>query len=260
MGAAVSAFRESILSSEKKNKEEIKQQLDFLVKAVESKLDAYQSALEDMFQDPNSVSSKQIPGIRAVRYERGYRVSVSKNAQEGIGEVVDAFFGAAETGMKGVVDGFKKVVGTALNAILGNDQAGQQEDQKFFVFMKNNAIIRIDIKMWRYNFSGKGVMAESENVFCYVFCLSVVDHYKLTLDELTFLFTEFAGDAQVEAYIDHLCNIWRKITAIPRDANIMGGTRIAGSKAKALEAAPSAPLQATVEVIEVEEPEDQAAA
>ncbi|KAG8928899.1 hypothetical protein FRC02_006238 [Tulasnella sp. 418] len=107
MGAAVSAFRETILSSEKANKEEIKQQLDFLVKATESKLDAYQAQLEDMFQDPGSVSNKQIPGMRAVRFERGYRVDVSKNAQDGVGEVVDAFFGAADNGLKGVVEGFK---------------------------------------------------------------------------------------------------------------------------------------------------------
>jgi hypothetical protein len=71
-----------------------------------------------------------------------------------------------------------------LSAILGNQNAGQQEEQKFFIFMKENAIIRIDVKVrlevfgttialigpcyqiWRYNFSGSGIMANTENVFC----------------------------------------------------------------------------------------------
>ena len=70
-----------------------------------------------------------------------------------------------------------------MSTILGNNNAGQQEEQKFFIFMKENAIIRIDIKVrslvlaaydghssspqiWRYNFSGQGIMANAENVFC----------------------------------------------------------------------------------------------
>jgi hypothetical protein len=57
-------------------------------------------------------------------------------------------------------------VSGSLDAILGNANAGEQEEQKFFVFVHHNAIIRIDAKIWRYNFEGKGVMAQSENVFC----------------------------------------------------------------------------------------------
>ena len=34
-----------------------------------------------------------------------------------------------------------------MKAILGCDEAGEQEEQKFFVFVKHNAIIRIDVKV-----------------------------------------------------------------------------------------------------------------
>jgi hypothetical protein len=74
----------------------------------------------------------------------------------------------------------QSVVKAGLDVFLGNGEAGEQEDQKFFVFMQHNALVRIDIKvrpiytadgralkeilkMWRYNFSGKGVMSEHEN-------------------------------------------------------------------------------------------------
>jgi hypothetical protein len=46
MGASFSAFREEIQVTDKANKKEIKEQLDFLVKATTAKLDSYQSELE----------------------------------------------------------------------------------------------------------------------------------------------------------------------------------------------------------------------
>jgi hypothetical protein len=84
-------------------------------------------------------------------------------------------------------------------------------------------------------------MAESENVFACmsiffnlvlsfsfslavflsdIFCLSVVDHYNLGLDELSFLFTEYTDDCDVEIYVDTLISLWKKITKIPDHPSI----------------------------------------
>ena len=52
---------------------------------------------------------------------------------------VDAFFGAGDTGTKGVLDGFKSVVKTGLSAILGDTSAGESYDEKFFVCIKQCA-------------------------------------------------------------------------------------------------------------------------
>lgn len=49
---------------------------------------------------------------------------------------MDAFFGATETGMKGVLDGFKAVVETGMKVILGDTSAGESYDKKFFVCIK----------------------------------------------------------------------------------------------------------------------------
>ena len=49
---------------------------------------------------------------------------------------MDAFFGAADTGAKGVLEGFKSVVKTGLSAILGDTSAGESYDKKFFVCVK----------------------------------------------------------------------------------------------------------------------------
>lgn len=55
---------------------------------------------------------------------------------EGVEKAVDAFFGASETGKKGVLEGFKNVVKVGLSAILGDTSAGESYDKKFFVCVK----------------------------------------------------------------------------------------------------------------------------
>ncbi|KAH6885563.1 hypothetical protein BKA70DRAFT_1236966 [Coprinopsis sp. MPI-PUGE-AT-0042] len=229
MGAAISAFRDGLHELDDKEKARTKEQLDFLVKAANSKLDKYQNDLDDMFTDPATVEKRMVPGIRALRWERGYRVSVSEEAGEGLNDVVDGFFGMIKEGTSektdaeqkkdAVVGGFKKIVGGALKTILGNRNAGEQEEQKFFIFMKQNAVIRIDVKIWRYNFSGQGIMANTENVFCYIFCTSVVDSAKLKMDEFSYLLSEYAGDDGVQAYVEKLIEVWTSIAKMQKFIN-----------------------------------------
>ncbi|KZW04471.1 hypothetical protein EXIGLDRAFT_599779 [Exidia glandulosa HHB12029] len=184
-----------------------------------------------MFVDRGSVEKRSVPGNRAIRWQRGYRVGVSQQANEGISGAVDDFFGAADTSSADsryvrpsmfsgnnilMGDRAQKLVHSSLDAILGNANAGEQEEKKFFVFVQHNAIIRIDIKIWKYNFESKGVMANSENVFCYVFCTSVVDHDKLTVDEMTFLLSEHHGDSDVIDYVDELIEVWVKMKSISK--------------------------------------------
>ncbi|KAJ2917543.1 hypothetical protein MD484_g2841, partial [Candolleomyces efflorescens] len=216
MGQAVAAARKAASQADEESKKQTLEQLSFLVKAANSKLDHYQSQIEDMFQDPASVSKKEIPGMRAMRWERGYRIGIKNNDEDtasGLNDVIDGTFGAIQSGMNGgsVLSGFKKIVGGAMKAILGCDEAGEQEEQKFFVFVKNNAIIRIDVKIWRYNFSNKGIIAGTENVFCYTFCTSVVNSAILEYDEITYLLSEYAGDQNVEAYAQTLLRVWKTI-------------------------------------------------
>jgi hypothetical protein len=46
MGPAISALRESITAGDDAAKKQTKEQLDFLVKAVDAKLDGYQAELD----------------------------------------------------------------------------------------------------------------------------------------------------------------------------------------------------------------------
>ena len=83
-----------------------------------------------------------------------------------------------------LVSSLQKGTTQSMVEILSNTHAGEQNEEKFFVFMKNNAVLRLDVRVrtslrspqayhthilcqvWRYNFEGQNVMANKENVFC----------------------------------------------------------------------------------------------
>ncbi|KAG9088888.1 hypothetical protein FRC06_001799 [Ceratobasidium sp. 370] len=219
MGKVIS----KLLSGGEETSAEVKEQLQFLVKTATERLDRYQMELESAFSDKSQIQRRSVPGNRAIRWVREYTVGVSKQPSENVEKAVDSFFGAvdAQDGERKdkIVEGFKSVVKGALDAFLGNAQAGEHEEEKFFVFVQHNAIVRIDVRLWRYNFTSKGIMAEEDNVLCYIICSSVVDRSALTFDEMIYLLSEHAGDTHVEAYIDSLARVWQKMELLPNKNN-----------------------------------------
>jgi hypothetical protein len=272
MGQAVTTARDARLSEtidknikteEKESAHYVLEQLSFLVNAANAKLDKYQAQMNEMWLDKNGTTAKKmVPGQRALRWERGYRVGVSQKRRlgitktedteafkqtttetetttttahadvdatlvhksDGLDDIIDVFFSAGvsvtDTKQKTtILEGFKKHVRSSLHYILENTNAGEQEDERFFVFVQHNAIIRIDIRIWRYNFNSEFVMAKAEDVLAYVFCVSVVNHMDLSVDELTYLLSEHAGDGDVKAYVDYLLSVWKKIYEIKHEVN-----------------------------------------
>ena len=73
---------------------------------------------------------------------------------------------------------------------------------------------------YKYNFSTKGVISTHKNILAYILCTSVVDHRDVTVDELIYLASEFAGDGAVgpdsglEKYLEMLMKTWNALKAI----------------------------------------------
>ncbi|KAK1589755.1 uncharacterized protein LY79DRAFT_608563 [Colletotrichum navitas] len=219
MGNALSALiapNEAADENERKKKE----QLELMMKLADARLDTFQGELEKMFLDRESAMKTSVPGKRALRFERHVAVDAESTPGKGVEDAVDSFFGASETGAKGVLDGFKSVVKTGLSAILGDSSAGESYDKKFFVCMKHNAIIRVDMYTYKYTFGSKGVVDVHKNILAYILCISVVDHRDVTLDELIYLASEFAGDGDVgpgsgfQQYLEMIMKTWNALRAI----------------------------------------------
>lgn len=66
---------------------------------------------------------------------------------------------------------------------------------------------------YRYNFANEGVISTHKNVLAYILCISVVDHTDVTVDEIIYLASEFAGDGQEQygVYLTELIEKWKEL-------------------------------------------------
>ncbi|KAF5717121.1 hypothetical protein FMUND_5939 [Fusarium mundagurra] len=197
MGNSISALIEPNPADDE-NERKKKEQLELMMKLADARLDAFQHELEQMFLDRESAMRTNVPGRRALRFERRFVVDAESTVP---------------------LDGFKSVVKTGLSAILGDSSAGESYDKKFFVCVKHNAIVRVDMYTYKYTFANEGVVDTHKNILAYVLCMSVVDHRDVTLDELVYLASEFAGDGNngpgsgFEEYLDMITKTWNKLGA-----------------------------------------------
>ncbi|KAH8103436.1 hypothetical protein BXZ70DRAFT_1005856 [Cristinia sonorae] len=219
MGQTIAALRASIKEADAAAEEKAKQDLDILQKLVDAKLDGFEHQLNEMFLNPDSAAKTQVPGIRALRWERRSTCSVVEKPSEEVGGVVDDLFKIGDGNNKQAVkDGFKGIVKTALNVFLGNTEVGQFEESKFFVYMLHNTIIRVDLKLWRWNFSGKGFSDTHKSVLGYIMCVSAVSPIKLHTAEFVYLISEYAGDSEenVTTYIKTMQKMYSVARAIKK--------------------------------------------
>ncbi len=189
-----------------------REQYTFLLKAAQAKMAVYKAEIEEMFLNPEAVGKIQIVGKRAFDWKNQYHVGLGKKSDV-VSKIGDSIGNFLKGDTQDITSGILNIASTAVDAILGNVSIGEVEDKQFFVIPQHNAIIRIDTKCWRYNFSSTGVITDSENIFCYVCCKSVVDHTALTDDEFTYMISESVGDdpAKVVAYVKQLQEIWKAL-------------------------------------------------
>ena len=82
---------------------------------------------------------------------------------------------------------------------------------------------------YKYNFSNEGVIANHKNILAYILCISVVDHKDVTVDELIYLASEFAGDGPIgansgfETYLNSLMKTWNALNQIDPFSRVTGG-------------------------------------
>ncbi|KAK3316021.1 hypothetical protein B0H66DRAFT_640921 [Apodospora peruviana] len=218
MGTAMSAL---LTNDEKEAK--AKEQLELMMRLADARLDTFEAELNRMFLDKDSAKKTSVPGRRALRFERHVQVDAESTPGEGVEKAVDAFFGAANTEQESALEGFKAVVKAGLSAILGDSSAGESYDKKFFVCIKHNAIIRVDMYTYKYNFKNRDVVDTHKNVLAYILCISVVDHRDVTVDELIYLASEFAGDGAVgpdsayQTYLGSLMKTWNALKMMDTD-------------------------------------------
>lgn len=187
----------------------MKEQFGLLQKMAQAKSEQFKGELQNMFIS-GGTKELEIVGTRAMSYHNSQHVDIKRGASESIEKAIKMFF----KGKEGVIEGFKNIVETALDALLGNSAIGEYEEKMFFIYPENFAIVRVDVKFYKYTFSSKGIIANTENIFCHTMAKSIVDHKKLTIDELLYMVTEMIGSEkidEVKAFIRELKDVWKML-------------------------------------------------
>lgn len=194
MGSLVQAIREAAGVD---NAKEIKERMELLLVAAKAKIRGYRDEINEGFMNPAMIEKIQIPGIRAIRFIEQYHVasksSFNTQVADHMSHAIDAFFsiGGKDTDTKDAVkDGIQSLISGALDGFIGSTEAGETEEKIYIVVPENNAFIRADICLWKYHMTDNSLSSNSDTAVAYVLCKSVIDHSKLTIDELIYLATD----------------------------------------------------------------------
>jgi len=227
MGPAISAMRALVKNDDKEKENTAKQDLEILQKMVDSVLDKYEHHIDATFLNPAATAKTEIPGIRALRKERFSTAQVSDKPTEEVGKAIDGLFSIGDEGVKAedaLKKGFKSIVKTALNIFLGHTEIGQHEETKYFIYMLNNAVVRLDLKLFKWNFIGKGFSDNYKSVLGYYVCISIVDVKILKTPEFVFLVSQYANAAgieteeQTELYIEKMGKLYTRARKFAKEA------------------------------------------
>ena len=54
----------------------------------------------------------------------------------------------------------------ALETLINTSSIREDQEDMFFIYPENNAVVRLDVKAYKYTFTKKGIIADCENIFC----------------------------------------------------------------------------------------------
>lgn len=169
--------------------EKAKENLEFLKNAASAHLAIAKGEIAEMLRGQGGgLSDLYIIPDSVTNFQEGYTVSSTETAEAGIGEAVDQFFSGDAK------DGFKTVVHSAINVLFNDTSAGEQMKKYYFVTMEHNTFVRVDVAIWKYYFSQKGLTDDVQQAFCYTFVKSIVDHTKVSKDTIINLVSSYVGD------------------------------------------------------------------
>lgn len=186
---------------------QLKEQLQLLVTLAKTRLDVITAEMENAFLNKETEKKFRVVPGTSTEWITEYRVNAGSECNKQIGEVIDSFFEGK------IVEGFKKLVSTALNSFIGERIAGEQYKKYYFITMEHNTLIRVDVACWKYQFSSKSVIANVENAFCYSFCKSVVDYDTVSMSVLINQVSKLVND-DLDKVKDYLKQIQDVLTFI----------------------------------------------
>ena len=189
MGAVISAvggvikMAKAILVDEDPEKlAAMQERLSFLQKMANTTLDG---KINDILHGQEG--DLKIHGGTIVEVHK--RVEIKhEDSSKTVDDVIDA---TLNDSLEGVFsDRSKKSIGGLIKGVVHcfftNDSIGEVKEEDMLVVWDNNALLRVDYFMWRYNFSNKKVVEHIDSVIAYVVIKRVIDLCKVSPDVISY--------------------------------------------------------------------------
>ncbi|MFE7314316.1 hypothetical protein ACFU7T_14755 [Streptomyces sp. NPDC057555] len=149
-------------------REKVKLTLDTMQKLGQTKIKEFTDRIRSLPTGP--LTEVQ---VKAKPYHKESQVyaQVTDKANDQLKKMIDGFLTGTD---KGLVQGVESLISTAFDALLGNMQGAESEQELTTVTVTDENIVRVDSLMWIYSFEDVGITVKATNVFAYYAALSYV--------------------------------------------------------------------------------------
>lgn len=179
----------------------ILERLSFLKAAAQQQIQFFKSSMETEFY--KAQENKQHYSIigRPFEFLAQYRINVRAGVNKQVEEAISGLFYFDKTNL---ISALQTMVVNSLNEIFITSSVGESQEEKFYIVPYNNAILRVDIRVWKYSFTNTGLFGNVENVFCFIVSKSILNLDLLSADELLYFVTQSLQGAPLEVVSDYI--------------------------------------------------------
>ena len=135
-----------------------------------------------------------------------------KNLNEAVDSVMtDGLNGVFSQRVKNSIGSLVK---TAIATFFHDDSVGEVKYEDMIVVWDNNALLRVDYFLWRYNFSTKNILEHIDSVYAYVVIKRVIDVNKVSPEVVVYAISngcQEENDAEVLKEVESVTKIIVKV-------------------------------------------------
>lgn len=178
-----------------------RKELSTLVKMANLKLDTLEAKLVQMFQNREIESKVSIIGDRLQAFSREYRVNYSDgDVSNAVTELVDTIMDIGSESAQKIIC---KILKNGINSMFASASLDEEEKRLFLVVMEGAALIRYGFYIWKSAEQDEALFKHAESVVAITYARSIVDHTKVSEDELNDAIGRSLGNVTIQEIIDY---------------------------------------------------------
>lgn len=189
------------LTGQSEARERAKKEVAELVTKANLKLDTMENRLREKFRNKELESQIEIVGDRMGAFAREYRVNYSDgDVSKAVNELVDEIMNIGTDSAKKIIS---RTISNTLKALFASASSIDDEKLLFVVMLEGVALVRYDIDVWRSEEYDSALFKHCQSVVAITYARSVVDHTKITDDELNDAINSFLGNVNPDEVTEY---------------------------------------------------------